>query len=291
MSEFETRLSVVFADFRRSIDDLILKHHVTMPELLSVVGWVRQVADADELPLATILFAKAVLEWSEGPGYAHPEVDGASPWEMEGPAHRPDAPLLASPAILPMRPDEPGEPLVVSGTIRSTAGTVVPGAILDIWQIDANNTYSDLTTADFAMLGIEPDVPNDARDIPPDNLRARVVAGDDGAFEFRTVMPGIETFGFKPDSPLMALTEALRLPGDRPRHIHAIITADGFLPLTTQIYFDGDPLVDGVIEGRIPAAAVRSTTLRDDPAVFRARGLDEPYRALVYDFVLRPASA
>ena len=82
----------------------------------------------------------------------------------------------------------------------------------------------------------------------------------------------------------------MRLPGVRPLHIHSIVSADGFLPLTTQIYFDGDPLVDGVIEGHIPAAAVRSTTRHDDPDDIRARGLDQPYRTLTYDYVLRPSA-
>ncbi|WAL64686.1 catechol 1,2-dioxygenase [Amycolatopsis cynarae] len=278
MSEPETRLQVVFADLRRAIEDVILKHQVTMEELLAAIGWIQQVADAGELQLATILFAKAALKGTEGATYAHPEKDGASYWEMEGPAHLPGAPLLDSPAVLPMRPDEPGEPLIVSGTVRSTTGEPLPGAVLDIWQIDANNVYSGLTGADFGIGGIEPDISNDATGIPTYNLRARVLADGDGHYEFRTVMPGIESFGFTPDSPLTALTEALRLPGDRPLHIHSIVSADGFLPLTTQIYFDGDPLVNGVIEGAIPAAAVKTTTLHDN-SDFR-EGL--PALALLY---------
>jgi catechol 1,2-dioxygenase len=289
VSECETRLQVVFDDLRRAVDDIILKHLVTMEELLAVVGWLQQAADAGELPLATILFVKAVLKGTEGAAYAHPELDGASAWEMEGPAYLPGAPLLNTPAVLPMRPDEPGEPLIVSGTVRSTTGELLPGAVLDIWQIDANNVYSGVTTADFGMLGIMPDVPNDATGIPTYNLRAKIVADSDGYYEFRTVMPGVESFGFRPDSPLAALTQMLRLPGERPLHIHAIVSADGLLPLTTQIYFDGDPLVDGVIEGPIPMSAVKRTTRHDDPGDFHAHGLDQPYRALTYDYVLRPA--
>ncbi|MTD53036.1 catechol 1,2-dioxygenase [Amycolatopsis sp. RM579] len=280
----------MFADLRRAIDDVILKHEVTMEELLAAVRWIRQAADAGELELATILFAKAVLKHSEGATYAHPETDGASNWEMEGPAYLAGAPLLDSPAVLPMRPDEAGEPLIVSGTVRSTTGDPVPGAIVDVWQIDADDVYSGLTTADFAMLGITPDIPNDATGIPTYNLRAKIVADSDGHYEFRTIMPGVESFGFKPGSPLEALTQALRLEGDRPLHIHAIVSADGFLPLTTQIYFDGDPRVEGTIEGHIPPAAVKTTTRQDDPGDFRAHGLDQPYRALTYDYVLRPQS-
>lgn len=289
MSESQTRLQTVFADLRRSIDQVVIEHQVTLPEMLAVVGWVDDAVKAGELPLSTILFAKAALEWSEGGTYADPHIDGASHWEMEGPAHLPDAPRLDSPAVLPMRPDEPGETLVVSGTVRSTSGDPVGGVVLDVWQIDANNVYSGLSTADFAMLGIVPDVPNDSTGIPRDNLRARVVADAEGHYEFRTVMPGVETFGFAAGGPLDSLTKALELPGDRPLHIHAIVSADDFLTLTTQIYFDGDPLVDGVIEGRIPSETVKTTTLHEDPDEIRERGLEGPFRTLVCDYVLRPA--
>ncbi|MEU1273252.1 hypothetical protein [Streptomyces sp. NPDC005799] len=181
-----------------------------------------------------------------------------------------------------MRPDEPGEPLIVSGTVRTTTGVPLPGAALEIWQIDANNVYSGMDTSDFEPLNI----PNDSTGIPADNLRARIITDPDGRYEFRTVMPGTETFGLATDSPLARLTRALQLEGVRPLHIHAIVSADGCLPLTTQIYFDGDPLVESTIEGAVPAEAVRTTTLHHD---HHAHGLDQPYRTLTYDFVLRLA--
>ncbi|MEU6789182.1 hypothetical protein ABZ912_59235 [Nonomuraea angiospora] len=287
MSTSQTRLQVVFGDLRHAVDDVIGKHQVTMEELFAAIGWIQRVADAGELGPAGILFVKSVLKATEGATYAHPEKDGASHWEMEGPAYLPGAPLLESPAVLPMRPDEPGDPLIVSGTVRSTSGEPLPGAILDIWQIDANCVYSGLTTEAFGGL----DIPNDSTGIPKYNLRARIIADGDGHYEFRSVMPGAETLGIDKDgSPLAALTGALELPGMRPLHIHAIVSADGVHPLTTQIYFDGDPLLGGTIEGPIPRSAVKRTELHDDPADYRARGLGVPYRTLTYDYVLRPAT-
>ncbi|MFC5168837.1 hypothetical protein ACFPOI_59765 [Nonomuraea angiospora] len=127
---------------------------------------------------------------------------------------------------------------------------------------------------------------------PPVASRPRLATGGaegadrEGRYKFRTVMPGLETLGFKQDhSPLTDLTKALELPGMRPLHIHAIVSVDGCLPLTTQIYFDGDPLVSGTIEGPVPAAAVKSTELHDDPVDYQAR------RTLTCDYVLRPATS
>ncbi|MCP2167881.1 dioxygenase family protein [Goodfellowiella coeruleoviolacea] len=287
MSEPGTRLQVVFADLRRAVDDVIVKHQVTVEELSAAAQWLQQAADDGELQLVPfILFAKAAMKGTDGAAYAHPETDGASHWEVEGPVHLPGAPTLPSPAVLPMRPDEPGEPLVVSGTVRSTSGEPLPGAVLDVWQIDAENVYSGVQDEDFAPFRIR----NDSSGIPTYNLRGKITTDSDGHYEFRTVMPGVESFGLTPGGALDALTRALQLPGKRPLHIHAIVHADGFLPLITQIYFDGDPLTMGVIEGPIPSAAVKTTTWQHDPDELRARGVDWPYHALVYDFALRPAS-
>jgi catechol 1,2-dioxygenase len=284
--EPESRLQVVFGDLRRAVDDVILKHQVTLEEMRATIDWLQKVADAGELTAASIFFYKTVRKATDGAPYAHPEKDGASYWEMRGSAYLADAPVRPSPAVLPMRADERGEPLIVSGTVRTTAGEPVPGAALEIWQIDADNLYSGIDTSDFLPLTI----PNDSTGIPPDNLRATVIADAKGHFEFRTVLPGIETFGLNPSSPLDTLVSALRLSGQRPLHIHSLVSGDGCLPLTTQIYFDGDPLVDSTVEGAVPAAAVKTTTLHDDPADYTARGLNRPYRTLTHDYVLRPRS-
>ncbi|WP_433519638.1 hypothetical protein ACQP2T_31260 [Nonomuraea sp. CA-143628] len=289
MGNPQSRLQVVFSDLRRAVDDVIGKHQVTPEELFQAIGWVQRAADAGELPQAGVLFVKAALKATEGAAYAHPEKDGAGHWEMKGPAHLPGAPLLESPAVLPMRADEPGEPLLVSGTVRSTSGEPLPGAILDVWQNDANCVYSGMMTGDFGPL----DIPNDSTGIPTYNLRARVIADRDGRYEFRTVMPGIEPLGFDEDddSPLTGLTRALDVQGVRPLHIHSIVSADGCHALITQIYFDGDPLVNATIEGPTPPSAVKTTELHDDPADYQARGLSKPYRALTYEYVLRPVTA
>jgi catechol 1,2-dioxygenase len=266
-----SRVRVVFGDLRHAVDDVLLRHQVTREELVAALGWLQSAADAGELALLRVFFYKTVLKGTVGAPYAHPEKDGASHWEMQGSAYRPGAPVLHSPAVLPMRPDEPGEPLVVSGIVRTTTGEPLPGAALEIWQIDANNVYSGIDTSDFLPLTI----PNDSTGVPAHNLRATVIADADGRYEFRTVMPGVETLGLDETGPLGGLLDALRFEGKRPLHIHATVTADGCLPLTTQIYFDGDPLVDSAVEGAIPAGAVRTTTLCGGS------------RTLTHDLVLR----
>jgi catechol 1,2-dioxygenase len=98
-----------------------------------------------------------------------------------------------------------GEVIVVHGVVRS-ARTCKPvaGALLDVWQADHQGEYDDI-------FG-----------------RARIRSGSNGAFSFRTTKPG--PYGS---------------PGwTRPAHIHMIVGAEGHRPLTTQLYFEGDPYLD-----------------------------------------------
>ncbi|MFF0012780.1 hypothetical protein [Streptomyces sp. NPDC005374] len=85
------------------------------------------------------------MEVSYGRAYAHPAKDGASTWMATGPAYVTGAPEIDNPGVLPMAPDEPGATLLVSGTVRSTSGKPLPGAVIDLWQTTADGRYVGLT--------------------------------------------------------------------------------------------------------------------------------------------------
>lgn len=98
-------------------------------------------------------------------------------------------------------PDEPGTPLSMSGNVADAA-TCKPlsGAVLDIWQVDAGGDY-DWRSDAFRMRG-------------------RFRSGSDGRYAFDTILP---------------------VPyASRPKHIHYLVTCDGYEPHITQCYFDGD---------------------------------------------------
>jgi protocatechuate 3,4-dioxygenase beta subunit len=98
-------------------------------------------------------------------------------------------------------PDEPGTPLTLSGTVAD-AQTCKPlsGVVLDIWQVDSKGEY-DWNSSAF-------------------HLRGKFRADSEGHYAFDTIMP---------------------VPyGSRPKHIHYLVTRDGYEPHITQCYFDGD---------------------------------------------------
>lgn len=104
-----------------------------------------------------------------------------------------------------LRGDEAGEVLVVSGTVTGPGKKPLEGAVVDVWQADSKGHY------DNEKFG----------------LRGRVKTDKDGKYELETIMPGRYALGDEGKF--------------RPSHIHYKVSADGCGPLTTQLYFKGDP--------------------------------------------------
>lgn len=102
---------------------------------------------------------------------------------------------------------EEGEPLLVSGVVRAAGTTCAPldGVLLDVWQADAQAVY-DMDDPDFRG-------------------RARLRSGAGGLYTFESILPGRYLNGAQL----------------RPRHIHVKLSHPGYRPITTQLYFAGDP--------------------------------------------------
>jgi catechol 1,2-dioxygenase len=102
--------------------------------------------------------------------------------------------------------DEPGRRILVEGTVYGPdCTTPVPGAMLDVWHANDEGDYYDAS--------------DDYR------LRGQLQTTDDGSYSIETIKPGrYRTAG-----------------GLRPAHIHFTISSPGHQPLTTQMYFAGDP--------------------------------------------------
>jgi catechol 1,2-dioxygenase len=120
-------------------------------------------------------------------------------------------------------PGEPGEVLVVSGTVYGPdCRTPLPGALLDVWQADHAGQYDISQPAGL-----------DERE--NFRLRGRLLTDARGRYEIETIVPG--RYPIPPGLPGLEQYAGRT----RPAHIHFIVMHPLYGPLTTQLYFKGDP--------------------------------------------------
>jgi catechol 1,2-dioxygenase len=253
------RLNAIVDDIHQALVEIITRHRVTLDEYRTAVGWLAEAGQQHlEIPLMMDVFLASTLD-----DLAHTAGDGTAS-NVEGPFHLPGAPRLERPYVLPMRENEPGEKLFFSGTVRSTDGSPLAGANLDIWQANGACEYSHFNPG-----------------VPEYNLRGQLTTDDDGAFEFETVVPA--AYEVPKAGATGQLLSALGRHCFRPGHIHFKLSHPDAAPLTTQIYFEGDPWLDSDVVGAVKASLVTKLGRHDADA----SGL---YATCSYDFVL-PRSA
>ncbi|MGW0844635.1 dioxygenase family protein [Streptomyces sp. NPDC002787] len=163
-----------------------------------------------------------------------------------------------------------GEPCVISGRVLSRDGTPLPGAVLDVWQANAEGYY-DVQ---------QPDVQ------PPGNGRGLFTADDEGRFWFRTCVPS--PYPIPTDGPVGDLLRATARHPYRPAHIHFIASAEGHTPVTTHIFVAGSDHLDSDAVFAVKESLVQDFTETDDPSLAEEYGIPNPFRHARFDLVLNP---
>lgn len=130
-----------------------------------------------------------------------------------------------------------GERLALAGRIRSTSCAPIAGAVMDVWHADARGGY----------------------DLEGFKFRGTMTADAHGRWQLRTIVPGRYLNGRR----------------YRPAHIHVKVRARGYRPLTTQLYFEGDPYNEG------------DPFL--EPSLVMAHAKERDVRRARFDFVLAEA--
>jgi catechol 1,2-dioxygenase len=139
--------------------------------------------------------------------------------DVLGPFYRAGAPARAKLTD----PGEAGEVLVLSGTVYAPdCRTPLPGALLDVWQADHAGQYDIKEPAGLT-------------DRTPFRLRGRLLTDTQGRYEIETIVPG--RYPIPPGLPGLEQYAGRT----RPAHVHFTVMHPLFGPLTTQLYFKGDP--------------------------------------------------
>lgn len=232
----QERVATVVAALMDAVRATIVEHRITYDEYGSAKQYAIDLGEAGEWPLFGDVFFEATVERVDA------ESVDASDGAIEGPYFIPGAQQLESPYVMPMREDEPGDPLLFSGRVIDSDGNPLAGAQIDMWHSDNLGTYSDIP------------YPDDRELPPPGNLRGRFTVGEDGSFEIRTIIP--VPYEIPTTGPTGALLTAAGWHAYRPAHLHAIVTAPGRRSLTCQLYLSEDPYLDSDVAGAVKPSLI-----------------------------------
>lgn len=220
----DQRLKDVMASLVRHLHGFIQEVEPTEGEWLAGVRFLTEVGQkCDEtrqeyILLSDILGASILMD-----AINHRTPEGATESSVLGPFYREGAPTMERGANI--AGDTEGEAVTFRGRVHAPDGRPVEGAVLDVWQTAPNGLY-------------EVQDPNQ----PDFNLRGKFATDADGAYEFRTVKP--VSYSIPDDGPVGNLLKAVGRHTFRPAHVHFIVSADGYEPVVTQLFTEGDEYLE-----------------------------------------------
>jgi len=200
----------------------------------------------------------------------HRKPEGATESTVFGPFHRDGAPEM--PVGGNIAPRDTGLPAIVTGRVLDLDGKPIPNALLDVWQADSNGLY-DSQHADASQL----------------HMRGKFHTDQDGRYVVRTAFP--MAYQIPSDGPVGRMLKATNRHSWRPAHIHFVVSATGFEPVTTHIFEAGDKWLKSDAVIAVKESLISDFTRHDSPDDASKRfGIAPPFYTTEFDFVLKRAS-
>jgi len=159
--------------------------------------------------------------------------------DILGPFYRPNSPVRTNLVI----PNDPGTKLLLNGKVKhDDCTTPFKKAKVKIWHCSSKGEY-DNSSDEF-------------------RYRATTFSDDSGKYFFNTILPIPYSTGNG---------------NYRPAHYHLMITAEGYQPLITQLYFTGDKYLSKDSSSSSPTAKRR---------ILNVETLDDKSKKVVFDISL-----
>ena len=117
--------------------------------------------------------------------------------------------------------------------------------------------------------------------------RGQLRADGEGRFHFRTVRP--ESYPIPGDGPVGEMLEAANRSLMRPAHIHFMVSAPGYEPVTTHVFEAGDEYLDSDAVFGVKESLITEFARHEPGTAPDGTEMDVPYYTARYDFVLTPS--
>jgi hydroxyquinol 1,2-dioxygenase len=202
----------------------------------------------------------------------HRKPEGATESTVFGPFHR-----LGAPEMLPggniASLDKRAAPALVGGRVLDLDGRPIAGALLDVWQAQSNGLYD---SQDTQVEGL--------------HMRGKFRTDSEGRYLVRTVRP--VHYPIPADGPVGHMLRATGGHPWRPAHIHFVVSAEGYEPVTTHIFDRADEYLESdavfAVKDSLICDFVRHE-VADDAEAARL-GVMPPFYTARFDFRLKRAA-
>lgn len=262
------RLYEIYTHLIQHLHDFVREVNLTEQELQAGRDFLNQASrHTQEIPDGEIHMLTDLLGISELVVLLQDANGAATESNLEGPTYVPNAPERQMGDRIGI--DPAGDPLLLSGKVLNVNGEPIASALIDVWQPNSQGWY---------------DIQDSSQ--PKGNFRGRFTTDSYGNYTFETVVPnGYNVPASGPSG------ELLRLLGRhtwRAAHIHFKVSADGYTPVTTQLYIEGDPHLDSDT-----TFAVRTAILelqRYESPIETDIQPDKSFYTSQFNFVLKPVT-
>lgn len=265
----DTRLKEVMASLVQHLHNFARETQLTEAEwmaallFLTEVGQICSPVRQEFILLSDILGLSALVD-----SQAKKVPQGATEPTILGPFQTSDATEIGLGESIAS--EGKGEYMYVEGTVKGLDGQPIEGALIETWETDAEGFY---------------DVQYDGR--TKADCRGRIRSGPGGVYNFRAVRP--VPYPIPSDGPVGKLLQRLGRHVFRPAHLHLQITAPGYAPLTTALYFEGDDFLRSDAVFGVKTSLVLDLKQIHDPTRAKTLGFarnEEPFWLCHYDLVL-----
>jgi hydroxyquinol 1,2-dioxygenase len=264
----DPRLAEVMTSLVRHLHDFARDVRLTEDEWMAGVSWLTRTGQISDDKRQELILASDVLGLSMLVVQMNHRFDErATPATVLGPFFIEGSPELEHGDDMSDGVD--GEPLVVHGTVRDLDGNPVAGAVLDVWQADAEGAYEAQLEVDEARL------------------RGTYRSREDGTFCVRTIAP--KGYTIPMDGTVGDLVSRTQISEYRPAHVHFMVKAAGFEPLITHLFQQGAPYLDTDVVFGTKAQLVVPFEQREPGPTPAGVELERPWLEARYDFVLQPS--
>ncbi len=266
------RLKLIMEETVTALHDLVRRTNLTFEEWSQAIDFLTRTGQIctplrqEFILLSDVLGVSMLVD-----AVNHREREGATQTTVLGPfyvgEHRP------MPHGTDISKGIDGEPMFVQSRVTDLDGKPLAGAEIDVWHADDDGFY-DSQKPEYDKQG--------------PSLRARFVADADGRFSFRTILPC--SYPIPSDGPVGALIAAANRHPMRPAHVHFLVKAEGYEPLITHVFLEGDEYLRSDAVFGVKDELIASISKHNEQALPDGQPVSGPWHLMRYEFQMKPGS-